>query len=888
MQVKQIAIAISLVSRLQPAMAAALVSSPGQTAAIPSWDLQSTAVVGTNLERLTRNGVNTSAWHHIRKSKCTLIGCLIEAGVYNETELFYSDNLRKVDGTQFLVPWIYRSEILLEPGQGRHFFLQTHGISSRADIFLNGEQVASRTEQAGSYVGRRYDITSIVGAGNALAIQVHPTDYYRDLALGWVDWNPWPADNGTGVWRDVEIKQTGSVVLEPLRVVTQLGTPIGSQPAMVTLKTRAQNLENSSVTITTTATIAPPSGAGAVTWNKTFTLQPLSTVDISLDGIVENPKIWWPRQWGEQRLYTANLTVVADDGELSDYAAATFGLRIITSKLNSYNDTTFIMNGQPFQVVGAGYTPNMFLRWDAAKWERELQYVLDLGFNTVRLEGKNEHPELYDIADRLGVMIMPGWECCDKWEAWSYNQDLAVPTPVWSSADYAIAGASMLHEAGMLQTHPSVLTYLIGSDYWTDERATRIYLDAFNATDWQTPVIGSASKRGYSPFTGPSGMEMEGPYDWVPPNYWYTLPAQLGAAGGFGSELGAGVGTPELASLQKFLSPTDLADLWMTPDKPLFHMSRETSSFETRAIYNAALWARWGPPSSLDDYLAKSQLMDYEATRAQFEAYAAMWTATPRPATGLIYWMLNNAWPSLHWNIWDYYMRPAGSYFGAKVGSRVEHVAYDYVGKGVYLINRSLDKQGKRTVEVQVLGVDGRVVHEQTVEADAEPNASQKIAELGEVLGEAAEEVVFLRLVLKGEGGKVLSRNVYWVSREVDVLDWESSEWYVTPVTKYANYTALNNLEPANLTVSAVHDSDSSVAVTLENGSGVPAFFVSLNLVDAEGRDVLPLTWEDNYVTLWPREKLTLTARAIGNEDWSPATVQVVGKNVQRRNIGLR
>lgn len=901
---------LSLWSGLRAAGAAPLVSSPGQAAAIPSWDLQSSADVGGDLGALSQTGVDTSSWHHVATSKCTLIGCLIHAGVYNDTELFYSDNLRSLDGTQFAVPWIYRSEFALAPAPGRHFFIQTHGISSRADVFLNGRQVASSAEQAGSFVGKRYDITDLAGAANALVIQAHPTDYYRDLALGWVDWNPWPADNGTGVWRDVEIKQTGSVVLGPLRVVTQLGTPLGSKPAQVTLKAQAQNLENSTVTVTAAGLITPLSegSASPVAWEKTITLPPLSVSDIALEAVVEKPEIWWPRQWGEQPLYTANLTVATGDGEVSDCAAARFGFRTVTSELNAHNDTTFIVNGHPFQVVGAGYAPDMFLRWDAAKWETELRYVLDLGFNTVRLEGKNEHPELYDVADRLGVMVMPGWECCDKWEAWSYNHDLAVPTPVWDDEDYAIAHASMLHEAAMMQAHPSVLTYLIGSDYWPDERATRLYLDALASVDWQLPVIGAASKRGFSPQTGPSGMKMDGPYDWVPPNYWYdTEPSssRRGAAFGFGSELGAGVGTPELSSLAKFLSPSDLDDLWLRPDKDLFHMSRDPSQFENRAIYNAGLWNRWGAPSSLDDYLLKAQLTDYEATRAQFEAFAARWTAADRPATGLIYWMLNNAWPSLHWNVWDYYLRPAGSYFGAKTGSgRVEHVAFDYVRRAAFLINRSLDRAGPRTVDVQVLALDGTLIHHETLAAETQPNSSREIpSALPSVLGGGRRnltEAVFVRLVLsssddnnnnKGDGApaEVLSRNVYWIAPQVeDALDWDASTWYVTPVRAYADYRSLNGLAPAEVSASAeaVDGGADGVAVTLENRSRVPAFFVSVRLADARGDDVLPLTWDDNYVTLWPGERLTLRARAVGGGSLGPVWLTVRGKNVEERVIG--
>lgn len=898
MRLKKRAVVLGLATEFQAGKTAALVVSAGDTAAIPSWDLQSSAQTGTDLETLSRIGLNTSSWHHVAASKCTLMGCMIEAGVYSEAELFYSENLRKIDAKQFLVPWIYRNEFELEPVPGQHYFLQTHGISSRADIYLNGKQVASSTEQAGSYVGRSYEITGMVNQTNALVIQAHPTDYYRDLALGWVDWNPWPADNGTGVWRDVEIRQTGPVMLEPLRVMTQNSSPIGTGPANVTLKARAHNLENSTVAVTATGIIAPVSGGIPTTWNATFTLPPLSTSDIVLNTTIQNPATWWPRQWGSQPLYNATLTITPtspdnnNNNTQSDHATATFGFRTITTTLSAHNDTTFHINGRPFQVLGAGYSPNLFLRFSPSRWESELRYALALGLNTIRLEGKNEHPLLYSIADRLGVMLLPGWECCDKWEAWAYNTDLAVqPTLVWGEGDYEIAERSMNHEAGMMQAHPSVMGFLVGSDYWPDERATAGYLRALEGAGWQMPVVAAASKRGFSKGTGPSGMKMEGPYDWVPPAYWFDTgvdglgKGRYGAAFGFGSEFGAGVGTPELASLKRFLGDGELDDLWKSPNKSLFHLSREGSQFETREIYNAALWKRWGAPTGLEDYLMKSQLMDYEATRAQFEAYTAKWNAK-RPATGLIYWMLNNAWPGLHWNLWDYYMRPAGSYFGAMIGGRVENAVFDPVKKSVWLVNRSLRSVGVRNIDVQVLGLNGTVLHNSRVTATTNINRSREVASLAKALG-TIENVVFLRLILSDGYGKVLSRNVYWVAKELDVLDWDNSEWYVTPVTRYADYTALNKLDQAQVAISTAINADGQVVVTLENQSLVPAFFVSLNLVDTQGKDVLPLTWDDNYVTLWPKEKTTLTATNVGAGDWEPLEVRVVGKNVDRAAVSV-
>ncbi|KAI1813258.1 glycoside hydrolase family 2 protein [Poronia punctata] len=863
-------------------LASSLLSKAGDSAIIPSWDLQSTAEAGDDLGSLSKVGVDTSEWHHIETSRCTLMGCLLHAGVYEEDDLFYSDNLRKFDASPFRVPWLYRHEFALDQagGKDKHYLLKTHGVTSKGDIFLNGKQVASNLTQAGAYGGHEYDISDLVKKQNALVIQVHPTDYNYDLALGFVDWNPYPPDNGTGVWRDIEVRQTGTVALEPLRVMTEIDLPADDSSARVTFKAKARNLENHEVAVTLTGSVSLDSGK-VHKWKKTEKLAALQTKEFVLSTTLKDPAVWWPKQWGKQPLYAGEISASVDD-HVSDTAKSTFGIRQVTSEVNSHNDTIFYVNGLPFQVIGGGYSADMFLRWDREKFINQALMTLDLGGNTIRLEGKNEHPELYEIADEMGLMVIAGWECCDKWEAWSYNEDLAVKSE-WTEKDYAIANASVRHEALMQQSHPSMLAYLVGSDYWPNDRATKIYTDAFAEVGWQVPIVASASKRGYPELLGPSGMKMDGPYDWTAPNYWYDVePSEdrLGAAFGFGSELGAGVGTPEISSLKKFLSKADLDDLWKSPDKGLYHMSTEVSSFYDRKIYNDALWARYGEPTSLDDYLLKAQIMDYEATRSQFEAVSAFWNKD-RPATGLIYWMLNNAWPSLHWNLFDYYLHPAGSYFGAKVGARLEHVAYDYVNRAVYLINHSIGKKASRDIAVDVIDKDGKTIYQTSKSVKTEPNKSKNVLDLSEAL-KSVSDVVFLRLTLSGGcDNNTISRNVYWLSEDIDELDWEDSDWFFTPVTKYANFNTLDKLQTAHVTVSA----SASVAdgeITLENHSPVPAFFVRLNLVDDSGEGVLPVFWSDNYVTLWPHEKLVLHVQGKGG-----AAIQVSGKNVESTTVSV-
>jgi exo-1,4-beta-D-glucosaminidase len=90
--------------------------------------------------------------------------------------------------------------------------------------------------------------------------------------------------------------------------------------------------------------------------------------------------------------------------------------------LNDFGDRTFKVNGERFLPLGGGYAPDMFMRWDSEYVRRKFELMLDLGMNTVRLEGKQEHPELFEIADEIGLMIMPGWECCDWWEGWTVRK----------------------------------------------------------------------------------------------------------------------------------------------------------------------------------------------------------------------------------------------------------------------------------------------------------------------------------------------------------------------------------------------------------------------------------------------------------------------------------
>lgn len=257
--------------------------------------------------------------------------------------------------------------------------------------------------------------------------------------------------------------------------------------------------------------------------------------------------------------------------------------------------------------------------------------------------------------------------------------------------------------------------------------------------------------------------------------------------------------------------------------------------------------------------------------------------------------MMNSAWPNLHWQLFDYYLNPAGSYFGSKVGTRPEHISFSYDNGTVYLINR-LNFLGKgenatRWVAIDLIDTTGHTLHHQSLKVNTRPNHSQEIANIAQAISNV-KDVGFLRLTLSSDSKNdvVLSRNVYWLASQNDVLKWNESNWFYTPISTYADYSSLQNLPGANV-VTAVKRGSSTQSTTtlqvhLENQStDVPAFFIRLVLIDSKTDDSInPPFWSDNYVTLFPKESLDLTVSYNSSLSATPA-VEVSGGNVEKRVI---
>src|SRR5207237_4989689 len=141
------------------------------------------------------------------------------------------------------------------------------------------------------------------------------------------------------------------------------------------------------------------------------------------------------------------------NGKTSDHSETKLGIREVTSQLNEKQRRVFSINGKKLLIRGGGWAPDMMLRENSQRLADEFHYVRDMGLNTIRLEGKLETEEFFDLADREGILVMAGWCCCDHWEHWTK----------WSTQDYDIAKASLQDQMYRMPPHPTLPPWPTGS-----------------------------------------------------------------------------------------------------------------------------------------------------------------------------------------------------------------------------------------------------------------------------------------------------------------------------------------------------------------------------------------------------------------------------------------
>lgn len=871
------------------------------------WTLQSSRNIEEGGETLSTAKFRPRGWY-AASVPTTVLAAQIAAGEFKAP--FFGMNLRKIPGTSYPTgknfvnlpmpddspyarSWWYRTTFRLPHGyDGRTVWLHFDGINNRANIWLNGRKLADAKDVAGAYRIYEFDATPFLNPGhlNVLAVEIF-AQTEKDFGISFVDWCPCPPDKGMGLWRDVYLTASGPVSLRSPQVMTHFEDDtlaLADLTVMAELHNVSDRLiegvlEGSFEGRTFHQKVSLSSGE-----SRSVHFAPEQFPQLK----VSHPKVWWPAPIGPQNLQTLTMRFLVS-GSVSDQQQIRFGIREITAELNGpapeigeishlasgtivktdKRPLLFHVNHRKILIRGAGWTPDMLLRTPREHLETQFQYVRHINLNAIRLEGKLAADDIFDLADQHGVLVMAGWCCCSHWEHWKK----------WGPGDLEIATKSLRDQITRLRSHPSLMLWLNGSDFPPPANVEQTYIQVLKEASWPNPYISSASAMPTS-ITGASGVKMTGPYAYVPPSYWLTK-NEFGGAFGFNTETSPGAAIPLKSSLKKMIPSKDL---WPINEVWNYHAGAG-DEFHNLDHFNESMNNIYGAPSGLDEYITKAQAMAYDGERAMFEAYARNKYAS----TGIIQWMLDNAWPSVVWHLYDYFLQPAGGYFGAKKACESLHVQYSYDDRTVVVVNNLYRNVSGLTVKAAVYDFSLKEIFSRQISLEARSDSVQRTMTIPET--SPAPTISFIKLALEGADRKVISSNFYWLPKKLATFDWGQTEktGYYTPLSSYEDLKLLNQLPLVHLEVSPTLESSSQTEfarVRVHNPSQHLAFQVRLGIHEGvQEEQILPVFWEDNYFSLLPGESRVVRADyASANALKGNPQVTIEGWNIKPMRISAR
>lgn len=307
-----------------------------------------------------------------------------------------------------------------------------------------------------------------------------------------------------------------------------------------------------------------------------------------------------------------------------------------------------------------------------------------------------------------------------------------------------------------------------------------------------------------------------------------------------------------LESMQRTVDP---AALWPMGEEWDWHTGNVQGVFHNLRFFTPPLYARYGNASSAADYLQRAQVALYEGHRAFFEGY----TRNKYTSTGLIQWMLNNAWPENIWHLYDFYLGAGGSFYGTRKACEDVHAIYSYSDRSVWVVNSRYVAYADFTLTVSLRNVTGELVWSTAARVPSLcADCTANILTLPAPAAATTTTTYFLRLQLSGGSLVAPAINDYWLSTKPDVLDWAASTFYTTLCKSFGDLTALQHLPPVTLQLAATPLGPAAYNVSITNPTPTVAFFVRLR-AQAAGEEVVPALWDDNYLVLFSQETRAVT-----------------------------
>jgi len=493
-----------------------------------------------------------------------------------------------------------------------------------------------------------------------------------------------------------------------------------------------------------------------------------------------------------------DLTLRVDSGgKESDHAEPRIGLRVISTT----NDPqlTVLVNGRRIFCKGGNWGIDDALKQiSKAKLEPYIRLHRYAHLTMIRNWcGQSTSEAFYELCDEYGLLIYN--------EFWLTTEDHDMP-----AIDGDLFLANVADTVKRIRNHPSIAVWSARNEgnppKWIGPRLTEM-LEQLDGTrtyvpsSWSFPVSGG------------------GPYFFSELKTYFETALKKP----FNTELG-GFSVPAADALRAAIEPDQL---WPISDSWVYHDLHLPGT-----NYIHAIERNFGASDNFDSFIGRAQMMNYDIHRAMFEAWnARMW----HPCSGVLLWMTHPSWPSTVWQIYSHDYDTHASYFAAKKACEPIHVQWNLTDNDVVVVNNLFEPLNQAGVTLKVVGLDGRELAKRVVKLDAASSAAT-VATKMEWPVAPDSPVQFLELELRDRAGKLLSENFYWHSEKPEQLQ------------------ALNSLPRVKLKT-VIHRVGAAVVVSLKNESTAPALMAHLVLRDAaRGRRVLPVYYEDNYVSLLPGE----------------------------------
>lgn len=424
--------------------------------------------------------------------------------------------------------------------------------------------------------------------------------------------------------------------------------------------------------------------------------------------------------------------------------------------------------------------------------------------------GQDTEEVFYELADEYGLMVLN-----DFWES---TQNFQV-----EAEDPQLFLENARDVIRRYRNHPSIAVW-----FGRNEGVPQPILNEGLAQ----AVAELDGTRYYTGSSNTVNLQGSGPYNWRPPEQYFTTLAQ-----GFSVE----VGTPSLASLESLRASIPAADLWPIGDTYAYHDWHFGGNGDT-ASFMQALQAGLGAASTLEDFERKAQLMNYESYRAIFEGFQAhLWTRN----SGRLLWMTHPSWPSNTWQIYTSDYDTPAAYYAVTKACEPVHAQLNLPDFRPAVVNVTREAKSGLRLHSRVLSLAGHVLFERADEVRSAANDVVTLEALDLHAALDREGVVLVELTLTDSTGAILSQNLYWESRG------------------QADLARLSAMPAQALVVSAAaHASgqDSLIDITLRNPGHTPALLAKLTLLDGHGARVLPAYYSDNYVSLLPGESRRIQA----------------------------